>query len=114
MRSKRNRVRVWAAAVVATAGLLGALTPGASQPKEVVVGVLYPLSGPTAQAGVDARAAAELAAEIVNGKHDLDLPLARTEGLPGLGGAKLRLVVVDHQGKPELGQTEAERLITQE
>ena len=48
--------------------------------------------------------AAELAAEIVNGKHDLDLPLARTEGLPGLGGAKLRLVVVDHQGKPESGR----------
>jgi branched-chain amino acid transport system substrate-binding protein len=63
---------------------------------------------------VDARVAAELAAEIVNGSHDLDLPLARGEGLPGLGGAKLRLVVVDHQGKPELGQTEAERLITQE
>jgi branched-chain amino acid transport system substrate-binding protein len=63
---------------------------------------------------VDARAAAELAVELVNGRHDLDLPLARTEGLPGLGGARIRLVVVDHQGKPELGQAEAERLITQE
>jgi branched-chain amino acid transport system substrate-binding protein len=103
-----------AAGALALACLSLLAVAAAAQPREVVIGVLYPLSGPTAQAGVDARAAAELAAEIVNGKHDLDLPLAGTEGLPNLGGAKVRLVVVDHQGKPELGQTEAERLITQE
>ena len=114
MRGNRNLLRFVTVTLVVAAGVLGVLALGATQPREVVIGVLYPLSGPTAQAGVDARVAAELAAEIVNGKHDLDLPLARTEGLPGLGGAKLRLVVVDHQGKPELGQTEAERLITQE
>ncbi len=85
-----------------------------AQPKEVVIGVLYPLSGPVAQAGIDSKVATELAVEIVNGRYDIDLPLARTEGLPNLGGAKVRLVVVDHQGKPELGQSEAERLITQE
>jgi branched-chain amino acid transport system substrate-binding protein len=85
-----------------------------AQAREVVIGALYPLSGPVAQAGVDAKAAAETAAEIVNTRQDLDLPLARTEGLPGLGGARLRLIFVDHQGKPELGQSEAERLITQE
>ena len=105
-------------AVITMLGLASWLAgPGAvaqAQPREVVIGVLYPLSGPVAQAGVDARAAAELAVDIVNNKHDLDLPLARTEGLPGLGGAKVRLVVVDHQGKPELGQSESERLITQE
>jgi len=112
MRTKLGR---WIGCVAAAAALaLGGPGSTPAQPREVVIGVLYPLSGPTAQAGVDARAAAELAVEIVNGKHDLDLPLARTEGLPGLGGAKVRLVVVDHQGKPELGQAEAERLITQE
>ena len=96
-------------------GALAASAPRAwAQAREVVIGVLYPLSGPVAQAGVDAKAAAETAAEIVNTRQDLDLPLARTEGLPGLGGAKLRLIFVDHQGKPELGQSEAERLITQE
>ncbi len=35
------------------------------------------------------------------------------DGLPGLGGAKIRLVVVDHQGKPGVGQAETERMITQ-
>jgi branched-chain amino acid transport system substrate-binding protein len=85
-----------------------------AQVKEVVIGVLYPLSGNAAQVGVDSVNAVKLATELVNGNHDLGVPLARGEGLPGLGGAKIRLVVVDHQGKPDVGQGEAERLITQE
>ena len=85
-----------------------------AQPKDVVIGVTYPLSGPVAQVGIDCVNAVKLAAEIVNGKYDLALPLARTEGLPGLGGAKVRLVIADNQGKPEVGQADAERLITQE
>ena len=112
MRSWLNRLMLGAAALAALLGV--AMSGPTAQPKEVVIGVLYPTTGPTAQAGIDSKVAAELAVEIVNGKHDLDLPLARTEGLPNLGGAKARLVVVDHQGKPELGQSEAERLITQE
>lgn len=109
---RRDAVKLLGLGAVAVAG--GRLPGAFAQGREVVVGVLYPLSGPVAQAGVDAKAAVETAADIVNTRHDLDLPLARTEGLPGLGGAKLRLVIVDHQGKPELGQSEAERLITQE
>lgn len=86
----------------------------AAQPRDVVIGVTYPMSGPAAQVGIDCANAVTLAAEIVNGKYDLDLPLARTEGLPGLGGAKIRLVIVDDQGKPDVGQKEAERLITRD
>src|SRR5262249_14277873 len=52
--------------------------------------------------------------EIVNEGADLPLPLAKGRGLPGLGGAKVSVIVVDHQAKPEVGQSEAERLITQE
>ncbi len=107
VRSIRRALGAVALSLVAAAGV-------SAQPREVVIGVLYPLSGPVAQAGVDAKAAAELAVEIVNGRHDLDMPLARTEGLPALGGAKVRLIMVDHQGKPELGQADAERLITQD
>jgi branched-chain amino acid transport system substrate-binding protein len=105
-------IRLLAAAFAAA---LCALPAGAAaQPKEVVIGVTYPMSGPVAQVGIDCANAVKLAAEIVNGKYDLNLPLARTEGLPGLGGAKIRLVIVDNQGKPDVGQAEAERLITQE
>ena len=87
----------------------------AQAPKEIVIGVLYPLSGPVAQVGIDSVNAVKLATEIINtGGSTLNLPLGKTAGLPGLGGAKLRLVIVDHQGKPDVGQVEAERLITQE
>src|SRR6266568_7169821 len=92
--------------------LTGAASAKAQQ--EVKIGVLYPLSGPTAQIGIDAVAAVKTAIEIVNEGADLPLALAKNKGLPGLGGAKITIVVVDHQGKPDVGQSETERLITQE
>jgi branched-chain amino acid transport system substrate-binding protein len=81
---------------------------------EVVIGIIYPFSGASAQIGVDAQKAYETAAEIINNKYDFDLPLAKGEGLPGLGGAKIKLVFADHQADPQKGRAEAERLITQE
>ena len=67
-----------------------------------------------AQIGIDAVAAVKTVLEIVNEGADLPVPLAKGKGLPGLGGAKVSIVVVDHQGKPEVGQSETERLISQE
>jgi branched-chain amino acid transport system substrate-binding protein len=107
------RLTIGLIALLLTAGA-GTIATAQTPPKEVVIGVLYPLSGPVAQVGVDAVNAVKMAVEVVNGNHELNLPLARGEGLPGLGGAKIRVVVVDHQGKPDVGQAEAERLITQE
>ncbi|MBB1090597.1 ABC transporter substrate-binding protein [Rhodopseudomonas palustris] len=98
----------------ASAALLPFATTARAQAKEVVIGVIYPLSGASAQIGVDAQKAFQTAAELINNKYDLDLPLARDEGLPGLGGAKVRLVFADHQADPQKGRAEAERLITQE
>src|SRR5580698_6787277 len=101
--------------------LLGATATAALMPivaraqtPEVKIGIIYPLSGASAQIGVDAQKSFETAAEIINNKYDFDLPLARTEGLPGLGGAKVQLVFADHQADPQKGRAEAERLITQE
>jgi branched-chain amino acid transport system substrate-binding protein len=99
--------------VLACAALIAGATTARAQ-QEVKIGVLYPLSGPVAQVGIDAIAAVKTAVEIVNEGADLPLPLAKSKGLPGLGGAKITLVIVDHQGKPEVGQSETERLITQE
>jgi branched-chain amino acid transport system substrate-binding protein len=109
-----NRRTALALALVTFAGLVAVSPPVTSQPKEVVIGVMYPLSGNAAQVGVDAVNAVKLAADIVNANHDINVPLGKGEGLPNLGGAKIRLVIVDHQGKPDIGQSEAERLITQE
>ena len=89
--------------------------PATAQPKDIVIGVVYPMSGPSAQAGVDDKPVFEIAAEIANGTIDLPFPFyQRLKGLPGLKGARVRLIFADHQGKPEIGQAEAERLITQE
>jgi branched-chain amino acid transport system substrate-binding protein len=104
------KLRIFVLACVAL--IAGAASAKAQQ--EVKIGALYPLSGPTAQIGIDAVAAIRTAVEIVNEGADLPLTLAKNKGLPGVGGAKVNIVVVDHQGKPEVGQSEAERLITQE
>lgn len=104
--------------LVAAGGLLLALfllAPPAAAQKEVVVGVIYPMSGPAAQAGTDNKPVLELARDIANGQVDIPFPFyQKLKGMPGLGGAKVRLIFADHQGKPDVGQAEAERLITQE
>jgi branched-chain amino acid transport system substrate-binding protein len=82
--------------------------------EEVVIGVLFPMSGANAQIGVDARHAMETAADIINNSHDLDLPTANNAGLAGLGNAKIKLIFADHQSDPQKGRAEAERLITQD
>jgi branched-chain amino acid transport system substrate-binding protein len=101
-------------AVALSAALLGGSPPTPAQPAEVKIGAIYPLSGQVAKSGEDTLNAIRLAVEVVNGRFDLALPLARTEGLPRLGGAKVRLIASDHQGQPEIGAAEAERLITRE
>lgn len=86
----------------------------AAQVKEIKIGVIYPLSGTMAAIGEDQKKGMELAAEIINNAHNLDIPLAKEAGLPNLGGAKIKLIFADSQGKPEIALGEAERLINQE
>jgi branched-chain amino acid transport system substrate-binding protein len=85
----------------------------AQQSQEIVIGAVYPLSGASAAGGVDARHALETAVDVINTSIDLDLPLAKSAGLAGLGGAKVKMAYADHQGDPQKGRAEAERLITQ-
>src|SRR6202048_1612830 len=98
----------------ATAAAALAPIAARAQASEVVIGVIYPLSGASAQMGVDAQKGYETALEVINNKYDFVLPLAKDAGLTGLGGAKIRLVYADHQGDPQKGRAETERLITQE
>ncbi|WP_024517283.1 ABC transporter substrate-binding protein [Bradyrhizobium sp. Tv2a-2] len=109
MKISRRNVLLGATAAAA----LGPIASRADTP-EVAIGVIYPLSGSSAQIGVDAQKAFETAAEIINKDYDFKLPLAKGEGLPGLGGAKIKLVFADHQADPQKGRAETERLITQE
>ena len=82
----------------------------------VKIGVIWPLTGNAGAAGQAAKAGAEVVADIVNNAHPElgDIPLAKSAGLPNLGGAKLELIFADHQGNPSLAQQLATRLITQD
>jgi branched-chain amino acid transport system substrate-binding protein len=74
------------------------------------------LTGNSASAGQQSKAAVELGAEIVNGTNPelLGLSLAGSAGLPNLKGAKLKIITADEQGNPAVAQKQAVRLITEE
>jgi len=84
-----------------------------AQVKEVKIGVLYPLSGAAATIGRDLQRAAEFTAqELVNNKNpNIDILMAKWGGIPGLGGAKIKLIFADHRGEPDRGADLAKRLI---
>ncbi len=92
-----------------------ALGRGARAADDVTIGLIYPLSGNSAQIGADAHAAYDVMAEIINGQHDrLPILMGEGGGLKGLGGAKIKLVFADHANDPQKARAEAERLITQD
>lgn len=67
----------------------------------IKIGSLHPLSGGSAADGQQMQNGAQLAAEAIN-----------TEGgIASLGGAQLEIVPADTQGAPDVGQSEAQRLI---
>lgn len=94
--------------VVAGAG------PALAQEKVIKIGALYPLTGNLAATGADCKRGVDLAVEIINGKYDLNLPLANEEGIPNLDHAKIEVIYADTKGDPKNGLAEAERLITEE
>jgi branched-chain amino acid transport system substrate-binding protein len=94
-----------------------ALTAGAqAQDKVVKIGVIMPMSGGTASIGAHAKAALDVATDIINNAHPElgNFPLAKNAGLAGLGGAKVEVIIADNQGNPATGQNQALRLITEE
>jgi branched-chain amino acid transport system substrate-binding protein len=87
-----------------------------AQDKVVKIGAILPMSGGTASIGAHAKAALEVAMDIINNAHPElgTLPLAKNAGLAGLGGAKIEIVFADNQGNPATGQNQALRLITED
>jgi branched-chain amino acid transport system substrate-binding protein len=95
--------------------LLCALSFSANAQEEIRIGAIYPLTGAAASTGLEMKNALEMAVELINnGSQGLNLPLSEGKGLPRLKGAKIKLIFADHQANPQVGATEAERLITQE
>jgi branched-chain amino acid transport system substrate-binding protein len=83
--------------------------------QEIKIGVILPLSGPHAPTGKALKEGIELCADIVNKKYpDLKISIAQWEGIPNLGGAKIKPIFADSRGDPGWGADQAKRLIQDE
>jgi branched-chain amino acid transport system substrate-binding protein len=95
-----------ASAIAATA--LGALAllpaPAATEPQEIKVALIAPLSGPWARQGYLVKLGADMAIEDIN----------NAGGIKALGGAKLKLVTADTGDTPEKAKNAAQRVISNE
>jgi branched-chain amino acid transport system substrate-binding protein len=83
---------------------MGLVSASAQTPKTIKVGLILPLSGPSASLGQYIREGMEFIMERVN----------QAGGIKSMGGAKIVLEVADSRGQPEVGMSEAERLIVKE
>jgi len=81
-------------------------TPTVTKPKikEVVIGLIEPLTGSHAVFGIEAKQATELMIDIINNELG---------GIKSLGGAKLKLVVEDAGESPDTSKLAAEKLISE-
>jgi branched-chain amino acid transport system substrate-binding protein len=107
--SDRRQPRVYrrtflkAAGTAAGAAALGFPAVLRAQTPSFKVGVVHPVTGPLAEPGQACRLGAQMAADAINA----------TGGIKSLNGMKLELIVGDTQTKPDVGRTEAERVINQ-
>ena len=83
--------------------IVGSPLPVRAQAKTFKIGVVHPVTGPLAEPGQACRLGAQMAADAINAAG----------GIKSLGGMKLELLLGDTQTKPDVGRTEAERVINQ-
>jgi branched-chain amino acid transport system substrate-binding protein len=91
------------AATAAGAAALGFPTVLRAQSPTLKVGAVHPITGPLAEPGQACRLGAQMAADAINAAG----------GIKSLNGMKLELLLGDTQTKPDIGRTEAERVINQ-
>jgi branched-chain amino acid transport system substrate-binding protein len=98
--SRRDFVTFVSAIVVGTIlGFFPSIVGGA--PNEILIGAIYPMTGVEAEGGQMNSWGLELAAEHVN----------NAGGIKSMGGAKVKLVIMDSESKNEVGAMLAEKLI---
>jgi branched-chain amino acid transport system substrate-binding protein len=97
------------ALALVTAGCGGSAPSGAAgaaagrDDGPVKIGALHPVSGANAADGLQMRRGAQMAVDAINAAG----------GIRSLGGRKVELLAADTQGKAEVGQSEAQRLISE-
>jgi branched-chain amino acid transport system substrate-binding protein len=98
-----RRTFLQVAGTAAGAAALGFPAVLRAQAPTLKVGVVHPITGPLAEPGQACRLGAQMAAEAINAAG----------GIKSLNGIKLELLLGDTQTKPDIGRTEAERVINQ-
>ena len=88
---------------LALVAALAAPGPAAAQQKDVEIAMIVPLSGPWARQGQLERMGAEMAIEDIN----------NSGGIKSLGGAKVKLVILDTGDSAEKAKNAAQRLVAQ-
>ena len=104
MRTQRRTLVRAVLAAFAGAGLALGAGPAWSQAKEVRIAMIAPMSGPWARQGELMQKGADMAIEDIN----------RAGGIKSLGGARLKLLVVDAGDNAEKAKNAAQRLVAQE
>jgi len=101
-RTRRNALKLLSLPVAA--GLAAKAAPVFAQAKEVKVGLLVPLSGLYARPGAVMRMGAEMAIDHINAAG----------GVKALGGARMRLVVLDCGDSTEKAKNAAQLMVSRE
>lgn len=90
-----------AAGLGLTVSTFGVPTLLRAAPGTIKIGSVQPVTGPLSVIGVGQRRGNQLAVDYINAKG----------GIKSMGGAKLELLLGDSESKPEIGRSEADRLI---
>ncbi|NBT69818.1 MAG: branched-chain amino acid ABC transporter substrate-binding protein, partial [Betaproteobacteria bacterium] len=101
-KNNRRELLLGGAAIAASAGLPSLAL--AQNPKEVKIAVCVPLSGAWARSGELHLKGAQLAVEDINAAG----------GIKALGGAKVKLIVVDAGDSTEKSKNAAQRMLSQD
>jgi len=89
------------AVVGAVTAITGFPTIVRSQPKEIIIGSIQPITGPIPDIGIGMQRTNKMAVDDINARG----------GIKSLGGAKIKLLLGDHGAKEEVARSEAERFI---
>jgi branched-chain amino acid transport system substrate-binding protein len=103
-------------AFILVTAVLFMVTSTAMAAEKVKLGIVYPITGPLTETGKLYVDAYKLYVNMINNSYDIDSPgdIIRSKGLPNLGGVNVELVIADTEGKPDIGRSETERLVTVE
>ncbi|TDR89844.1 ABC transporter substrate-binding protein [Enterovirga rhinocerotis] len=87
------------------AGAMAVGMSGGAAARDIVIGVIGPLSGPAANSGISMRQAYEVAADQVNKAGGIEL---------GGTKSKIKLIFEDSASRPEVGVSAAQKLLTRD